>query len=62
MLPALLLALAAVAAHDDRQVHTDRPDPRPLPLPTEEQAFSFVVYGDRTGGPAAGVEVLAAGR
>lgn len=30
-----------------------------LPLPTEEEAFFFVVYGDRTGGPAEGVNVLA---
>lgn len=31
----------------------------PLPLPAEEDAFFFAVLGDRTGGPAEGVEVLA---
>jgi hypothetical protein len=30
-----------------------------LPLPEEKDAFSFVVYGDRTGGPVDGVKVLA---
>ncbi|MGD9690758.1 MAG: LamG-like jellyroll fold domain-containing protein [Phycisphaerales bacterium] len=30
-----------------------------LPLPTEQDAFSFVVFGDRTGGPVDGVRVLA---
>ncbi|MHC5110926.1 MAG: LamG-like jellyroll fold domain-containing protein [Planctomycetota bacterium] len=31
----------------------------PLELPAEEEAFSFVVFGDRTGGPVKGVSVLA---
>ena len=31
-----------------------------LPLPDEEDSFFFVVYGDRTGGPDAGVEILRA--
>ncbi len=30
-----------------------------LPLPAEQDAFSFVVFGDRTGGPVDGVKVLA---
>ena len=30
-----------------------------LPLPDEQDAFSFVIFGDRTGGPAEGVKVLA---
>jgi hypothetical protein len=30
-----------------------------LPLPQEKDAFTFVVYGDRTGGPVDGVKVLA---
>lgn len=30
-----------------------------LELPAEEGAFSFVVFGDRTGGPSVGVSVLA---
>jgi hypothetical protein len=34
-------------------------DGAPLALPVEDDAFFFVVYGDRTGGPADGVAVLA---
>lgn len=30
-----------------------------LELPVEEDAFTFVVYGDRTGGPNEGIDVLA---
>ncbi|MBL9077279.1 MAG: metallophosphoesterase [Planctomycetes bacterium] len=30
----------------------------PLQLPKEEDAFGFVVFGDRTGGPKEGIEVL----
>ncbi|MDX2146198.1 MAG: LamG-like jellyroll fold domain-containing protein [Planctomycetota bacterium] len=30
-----------------------------LPLPQEKDAFTFVVFGDRTGGPVDGVKVLA---
>ena len=30
-----------------------------LPLPNEKDAFSFIVYGDRTGGPDDGVSILA---
>ncbi len=37
---------------------TSRTSPVQLPLPSEEDAFFFVVYGDRTGGPADGVSVL----
>lgn len=38
---------------------TDRDSPVVLELPLEDDAFSFVIFGDRTGGPAAGVQVLA---
>ncbi|MGI9241710.1 MAG: LamG-like jellyroll fold domain-containing protein [Verrucomicrobiales bacterium] len=30
-----------------------------LPLPSENDAFTFIVYGDRTGGPDDGVSILA---
>lgn len=30
-----------------------------LPLPTEEDGFTFAVFGDRTGGPPEGINVLA---
>ena len=36
---------------------TDRPG-RWLDLPAEDDAFTFVVFGDRTGGPDAGIAVL----
>jgi hypothetical protein len=45
---------------DDRsRFTTNRASDVVLPLPSEEDAFFFVVFGDRTGGPAAGVKVLA---
>lgn len=44
---------------DGARFRTDRTSPVVLPLPTEQDAFSFVVFGDRTGGPASGVNVLA---
>lgn len=37
---------------------TDRPNAIDLPLPGEEDAFTFAIFGDRTGGPAEGIEVL----
>jgi len=43
---------------DASRFHTSRKGAL-LPLPGEEDAFFFVVYGDRTGGPARGVSVLA---
>lgn len=39
--------------------HTSRTSKIDLPLPAEKDAFTFVVYGDRTGGPPQGVSVLA---
>ncbi|MGD1978328.1 MAG: metallophosphoesterase [Akkermansiaceae bacterium] len=39
--------------------HTSRTSKVDLPLPAEKDAFTFVVYGDRTGGPPEGVSVLA---
>jgi predicted phosphodiesterase len=38
---------------------TSRPQNVKLPLPEEKDAFVFVVFGDRTGGPVDGVKVLA---
>lgn len=37
---------------------TSRESEVQLPLPTEQDAFVFSVFGDRTGGPPEGVEVL----
>lgn len=38
---------------------TSRKSSVKLPLPNEKDAFTFIVYGDRTGGPPEGVSVLA---
>ena len=43
---------------DHSRFTTNRPAAEILPLPTEDDAFFFVVYGDRTGGPADGVKIL----
>ncbi len=42
---------------DPNRFTTDQPG-RELPLPEEEDMFTFIVFGDRTGGPAEGVNVL----
>lgn len=60
LVPALLLAAAApVARSQERTIRTPREGARLLPLPAEEGSFHFAVFGDRTGGPENGVEVLA---
>ncbi|MEM7626656.1 MAG: LamG-like jellyroll fold domain-containing protein [Planctomycetota bacterium] len=43
---------------DGSRFITNRPG-APLALPTEDDAFVFAVFGDRTGGPNEGVDVLA---
>lgn len=43
---------------DDKRFHTDR-EAVALDLPAEEEAFTFVIFGDRTGGPNEGIDVLA---
>lgn len=56
-----LLALAPIATlpAQDERVHTNRPAGKQLlKLPKEEDAFGFIVFGDRTGGPPEGIEVL----
>ena len=56
---AALLLLPSVLVAEDA-VFTTRPDAKPqlVPLPKAEGVFHFVVFGDRTGGPAEGIEVL----
>ncbi len=45
--------------HDQpRFVHTDRQSPVKLERPSEEQSFTFAIFGDRTGGPPSGLRVL----
>ncbi|MDP7028787.1 MAG: metallophosphoesterase [Phycisphaerales bacterium] len=48
---------AGFPAHD-QGVLTDRPEPLALPIPIQDDAFLFSVFGDRTGGPPEGIEVL----
>ncbi|RNC81855.1 MAG: hypothetical protein ED559_08750 [Phycisphaera sp.] len=45
-------------SNDRARFYTDRDSKVILPLPGEEDAFTFVVYGDRTGGPDTGINVL----
>ena len=61
-----LLALLALIPQQGEHPHphperftTDRDSPVELRLPLEDDAFSFAIFGDRTGGPAEGVAVLA---
>jgi len=56
---AAALVLAVATAQDTPRLLTNRPAGRELlKLPKEEDAFGFVVFGDRTGGPPEGIEVL----
>lgn len=59
----LLLGLAPLARPGDdpagpRGLLTSRPNPLILPLPPEGPGFQFAIFGDRTGGPSEGIEVL----
>ena len=47
------------AAVDKSRFFTNRSSGVDLPLPDEQDAFFFVIFGDRTGGPVEGVSVLA---
>ena len=54
----LLLCWVVRGLADERKVHTSRKQARVLPLPKEDGVFHFVIYGDRTGGPPSGLDVL----
>ncbi|RYD29952.1 MAG: hypothetical protein EOP86_20800, partial [Verrucomicrobiaceae bacterium] len=60
--PSLLLRTVAVLLFPltggAQQIHTSRPSPKLLPLPQGGDVFHFIVFGDRTGGPPEGLEVL----
>ena len=47
--------------HDGTRFFTDRESDMQIALPLEKDAFSFVIFGDRTGGPDDGVAILADG-
>lgn len=55
-----VLARAGRSPSDDSRarLRTDRASTVVLPLPAEEDAFLFAVFGDRTGGPAEGIRIL----
>ncbi len=55
----LLLILQSQLLADPPGVQTNRKDAKVLPLPKGDDVFHFIVYGDRTGGPAEGIKVLA---
>ena len=57
----LCFAFALLAAHEPQEPRftTTRQSPIVLPLPDEQDAFFFVVFGDRTTGPPEGIQVLA---
>lgn len=46
------------ASDDPSRFFTNRSSDVVLPLPGETDAFTFVIYGDRTGGPDAGINIL----
>ncbi len=49
----------ATVAPDGTRFFTTRDSSVTLPLPGEEDAFVFAIFGDRTGGPDLGINVLA---
>ena len=56
---ALLLALTGATLAQSPRILTSRPTGQQLLiLPKEDDAFGFVVFGDRTGGPTEGIKVL----
>ena len=55
----VLLALASAVLAQSPRILTNRPTGKQLlKLPKEDDAFGFVVFGDRTGGPYEGIKVL----
>jgi len=44
--------------NDPKRLVTNRTSRVELPLPQEKDAFTFAIFGDRTGGPPEGIEIL----
>lgn len=59
MLLSWLGSVVAAWPAEPSHVHTDRASSKILPLPKGDDVFHFVVFGDRTGGPAEGIKILA---
>jgi len=55
----LLPLIASAALAQQPGIQTSRQSAVTLPLPKSDDAFHFLVFGDRTGGPEAGLLVLA---
>ncbi len=53
----LSISIQPASGHE-KKIQTNRTSKKVLPLPKEEDVFHFVIYGDRTGGPAEGIKVL----
>lgn len=53
------LLLACLSAQQTPHIHTPRDGAQLLKLPKQDDAFGFVIFGDRTGGPPDGIQVLA---
>lgn len=53
------ILVTAVSSAESSHIHTSRTSPKILPLPKDDDAFHFIVFGDRTGGPVEGIKVLA---
>ncbi len=58
-IPLFVLLFAHLSAQATERLQTDRAGAQLLRLPKEDDAFGFVVYGDRTGGAPEGIAVLA---
>lgn len=60
VIAALLLSIffLSTASAQDKHVHTTRRDARQLFPPKSADVWHFAIYGDRTGGPAKGIEIL----
>ena len=59
LLALLVLTLAACEGVSPTQPLTSREGAKTLSSPPDDEVFHFVIFGDRTGGPAAGIEILA---
>lgn len=53
-----LLLLPACELLQTGDVRTSREETLVLSVPAEEESFQFAVFGDRTGGPVEGIEIL----
>lgn len=61
LLPSVLLStlLSAGVLAQSPGIQTNRQSSKVLPLPKSDDGFHFMVFGDRTGGPQEGLQVLA---